>query len=127
LAWEFDNGQPIYLQLVEKLRMKIASGAYAPGVRLPAVRALAADTGVNPNTLQRALLQLEAEGLILTQSTSGKYVTENAETIAALRLQLAEQRVTAFLGDMQALGLTVDDARSLILNYGKEDEQHDNT
>ena len=78
MPWSFQADTPIYTQLVARLQEQIVSGAYPPGRKLPSVRDLAADAGVNPNTVQRAFAELERLGLIYTQRTSGKFVTEDA-------------------------------------------------
>ena len=73
----FDMSRPIYAQIVERLKAKILAGTYPPGGHLDSVRDMAAAAGVNPNTMQRALAQLEAEGLVYTERTTGRFVTED--------------------------------------------------
>ena len=85
MAWDLDNGRPIYAQLVERIQMQIVSGLYPPGSRLPSVRELAAVAAVNPNTMQKAFAELERSGLIVTQRTNGRTVTEDAELIRDIR------------------------------------------
>ena len=104
MDWTFRTDAPIYTQLYEKLTLAIVSGGYAPGERLPAVRELAVDAGVNPNTVQRALSELERDGLVYTQRTAGRFVTEDAERIGKERLRIAEERARDFLGAMEELG-----------------------
>ena len=82
---QFDASRPIYAQLVERLKARILAGTYPPGGHLDSVRDLAADAGVNPNTMQRALAQLETEGLVRTERTAGRYVTEDTALIEQLR------------------------------------------
>ena len=82
---QFDASRPIYAQLVERLKARILAGTYPPGGHLDSVRDLAAAAGVNPNTMQRALAQLESEGLVRTERTSGRYVTEDTNLIEQLR------------------------------------------
>ena len=82
MSWQFQADQPIYTQLVARLQQQIVSGVYPPGSKLPSVRELAADAGVNPNTVQRAFAELERAGLIYTQRTAGKFVTEDAAAVA---------------------------------------------
>ena len=81
MSEQFDSSRPIYAQLVERLKARILAGTYPPGGHLDSVRDLAAAAGVNPNTMQRALAQLETEGLVRTERTSGRYVTEDTELI----------------------------------------------
>ena len=104
MPWDFDANRPIYTQLTERLRLRIASGEYPPGGKLPAVRELAAEAGANPNTVQRAFANLEREGLIYTQRTAGKFVTEDAAAVAAARRSLAEAQTRQYLAAMRALG-----------------------
>ena len=104
MPWFFQADTPIYTQLVARLQEQIVSGAYPPGSKLPSVRDLAADAGVNPNTVQRAFAELERLGLIYTQRTSGKFVTEDAAAIDAARRALAEGQTRQYLAAMSALG-----------------------
>ena len=104
MDWTFRTDTPIYAQLHEKLTLAIVSGGYGPGQRLPAVRELALDAGVNPNTVQRALSELERCGLVYTQRTAGRFVTEDAALIGRERQRLAEERTRSFLGAMEELG-----------------------
>ncbi len=104
MDWEFRADAPIYTQLYKHLALAIVSGAYSPGERLPAVRELALDAGVNPNTVQRALTELERGGLVYTQRTAGRFVTEDAERIERERQKLAEEEAGGFLTAMERLG-----------------------
>ena len=85
MAWELDADRPIYAQLVERIQKEIVSGKYQPGEKLPSVRDLAAVAAVNPNTMQKAFAELERSGLIVTQRTSGRAVTEDTELIGNTR------------------------------------------
>jgi len=106
----FDNNRPIYIQLVENLRIKIISGKFKPGQRLPSVRELALITKVNPNTMQKALAELEEEGLIYTERTNGKFVTDNQELIEKIKIELAKEKVKNYIADMNDIGITYDEA-----------------
>ena len=75
MTWKLDSDRPIYAQLLELIQMRIISGHYPAGSRLPSVRELAAEAGVNPNTMQKAFSELERNGLIWTQRTAGRFVT----------------------------------------------------
>ncbi len=85
MSWEFQDHLPIYAQLMDTLKRRIVTGRYLPGEKLPSVRELAAEAGINPNTVQRAFSELEREGLIYTQRATGKYVTENEADIKSAR------------------------------------------
>lgn len=113
MSWNFAPNQPIYTQLIDRLRRAIAAGEYPSGSRLPAVRELAAEAGINPNTVQRALGELEREGLIYAQRTAGRYVTDDPAAITAVRRLLADEQVRRFLSDMRALGFTQAEAAAL--------------
>ena len=112
MPWDFDANRPIYTQLTERLRLRIASGEYPPGGKLPAVRELAAEAGANPNTVQRAFADLEREGLIYTQRTSGRFVTEDPAAIDTARKALAEEKIDVYLGGMRSLGYTAGGGRA---------------
>ena len=104
MSWEFQDHLPIYAQLMDTLKRRIVTGRYLPGEKLPSVRELAAEAGINPNTVQRAFADLEREGLIYTQRTAGKFVTEDAAAVAAARRSLAEAQTRQYLAAMRALG-----------------------
>lgn len=104
MDWQITADRPVYLQLIEQMELAIVAGEYRAGERLPGVRELAAEAAVNPNTMQRALQELEARGLLNTQRTAGRSVTGDAARIAQLRMQLAQQQIEAFLAQMRRLG-----------------------
>jgi len=104
VEWTFREDTPIYTQLCEFLTMAIVSGELQPGQRLTTVRELAADAGVNPNTAQRAVAELERRGLVYSRRTVGRFVTEDAERIESERQALAEEHGRAFLAAMERLG-----------------------
>ena len=104
----FDNERPIYIQLVEIIRIDIVSGKFKKGQKLPSVRELALIMKVNPNTMQKALLELENEKLIYTERTNGKYVTENEELIEKAKKELAREKVNNYLNSMKNIGISYD-------------------
>lgn len=106
MQWQLRGDRPIYQQLVEKLTEQIVSGQLAAGDKVPTVRELAAQAGVNPNTMQRALADMEREGLMHSNRTSGRYVTEDKEMIQKIREQIAGDRIAEFLAGMNQLGFT---------------------
>lgn len=114
----FDNDRPIYLQLVEKLRIEIVSGNLKQGERLPSVRELALIARVNPNTMQKALVELENEGLVYTERTNGKFVTDNNQLIDELKKELAKEKVISYLNDMKNIGISKDDAIKYLQELG---------
>ena len=104
MTWVFDDKLPIYLQIIQILKADIARGKYQTGEKLPAVRELALTAGVNPNTMQRALTELERDGLVYSQRTTGRFVTEDQAMIASAKRSLAERHIQAFLEAMTHLG-----------------------
>ena len=104
MEWKFRNDLPIYSQLVEQIKLGIVSGSFLPGERLASVRDMAAEAGVNPNTLQRALQELERQGLVYSQRTNGRYVTEDTNVIEETKRALAQGQLAAFLDAMKQLG-----------------------
>ena len=106
----FDNNRPIYIQLVENIRLQIVSGRLQPGERLPSERELALTAKVNPNTMQKALAELENEGLVYTERTNGKFVTENINLIENIKKDLAIEKVNNYLNDMKHIGITYEEA-----------------
>jgi len=114
----FNNERPIYIQLVEKLRIEILSGKLKCGERLPSVRELALTTKVNPNTMQKALAELEDEGLVYTERTNGKFVTENKALIEKTRKKLAEEKIKDYLKDMNSIGITYEEVIKYLQELG---------
>ena len=114
----FDNERPIYVQLVEQLRVKIISKELKTGERLPSVRELALTARVNPNTMQKALAQLEDEGLVYTERTNGKFVTNNEELIEKLKKELAEEKVKKYLADMKSIGINYEQSIKYLQELG---------
>ncbi len=104
MEWNFRNDLPIYSQLVEQIKRGIVSGAFAPGERLSSVREMATEAGVNPNTMQRALQELERQGLVYSQRTAGRFVTEDTQTIEDSKRALAREQTEAFRKAMETLG-----------------------
>lgn len=114
----FDNDRPIYIQIVEKLRIEIVSGNLKQGERLPSVRELALIARVNPNTMQKALVELESEGLIYTERTNGKFVTEDKKLIEKIKKELAKEKVNNYLNDMKNIGITHEEAMQYLQELG---------
>ena len=125
MGWKFQTDRPIYAQLVEQVKQKIITGVYPPGRKMPSVRELAAEASVNPNTMQRAFSQLEQEGLLYTQRTSGRFVTEDQGRITAMKEELARELIRSFLENMEQLGYTSSQAQELIAKSRKEGASHE--
>ena len=114
----FDNDRPIYIQLVEQLKECIVSGKFKAGEKLPSVREFAMQIKVNPNTVQKALAEIENQKLIYTERTNGKFVTENEELIENVKKELASQKVQKYFQDMNKLGINKEAAITYLQELG---------
>ena len=122
MAWNLSNDRPIYAQIIERIEMQIISGYYKPGDRLPSVREFAAEAGVNPNTMQKALGELERKQLIITQRTSGKVVTEDFSMIEDVKKQFANEQIKMFLQKMNELGIGKEETIQLLQGVSEEEK-----
>lgn len=120
MPWELLNDRPIYAQIVEKIKLRIVSGFYPAGEKLPSVRDLAAEAGVNPNTMQKAFMELERSGLITTIRTSGRVVTEDIQMIQKAKESIAKTEIDAFLTKMHELGFDKEQSIELAQKIVKE-------
>ena len=111
MEWELDDSRPIYLQIVEQLEFRIISGAYEIGEKLPSVRDMADEASVNPNTMQRALSELERTGLIYTRRAVGRFITEDTDLIKEIKEEFAKMQVDVFFSNMNKIGF--DNAESI--------------
>ncbi len=125
MQWQFSNDAPIYTQLIQQVKVGIVTGAFPPGERLPSVRDMATEAGVNPNTMQRALAELERDGLVYSQRTAGRFVTEDNTMINTAKRSLAERHVKTFLEAMLRLGFQKGEIIDLISKeLGEEEADH---
>ena len=122
MAWNLSNDRPIYAQIIERIEMQIISGYYKPGDRLPSVREFAAEAGVNPNTMQKALGELERKQLIITQRTSGKVVTEDFSMIEKVKKQFANEQIKMFLEKMNELGIGKEETIQMLQGVSEEEK-----
>lgn len=118
----FDRNTPIYLQIVEDITKKILSGEFAPGAKLPSVRDIAAAQGINPNTAQRALSVLEGDMLVVTERTSGRFVTADDGLIEGKRVAAAKKLTEAFIQNMKEIGFPEEKLSSLLMGGKEEDD-----
>ena len=123
MAWDFDPDKPLYLQIVENIKLKIINGEYPPGARLASVRELAAEAAVNPNTMQKALSELERNVLVFSQRTSGRYITDNTLLLKNLRHQSAKQHIEKYILCMQELGFSAQQAVELLQEYLRQGDR----
>ena len=120
MSFEFDNNKPIYLQLVDIIKLKIISKELKPGSKLISVRDMAQEFGVNPNTMQRALSELERENLLYSQRTSGRFVTDNEDNINQLREEVAKVEILSLYNILTKLGYKKEELIELVINNLKE-------
>lgn len=122
MPWDLDNDRPIYLQLMERIQQDIISGIYKPGDKLPSVRELALDAAVNPNTMQKALSELERSGLVYAQRTSGRFITEDEQMLKDMKKEQASRHIHDFFEKMRNLGFQDEEILSLIQEAIKEED-----
>ena len=120
MSFEFDNNIPIYIQLVEQLKIYIISGSIKSGERLPSVRELALQSKVNPNTMQKALVELEELGLIYTERTNGKFVTDDKKLIEKIKDEYAYDIAKKYFNSMMEIGINRNDAIKYLENMGDD-------
>lgn len=123
MSWNLNSERPIYAQLMERITLDIISGIYPPGSKLPSVRDLAQDAGVNPNTMQKALSELERTGLLFSQRTSGRFVTEELTMIEKIKTELASEQVREFLEKMRNIGFDKETTLQLIQQADEEEKE----
>ena len=122
MSWNLNSERPIYAQIMERITMDIISSIYAPGAKLPSVRDLAQEAGVNPNTMQKALSELERTGLLFSQRTSGRFITEDLAMIEKTKEDLASIQIKEFLEKMEHIGFTKESTIQLIEKMRREEE-----
>lgn len=124
---QYDPGVPIYTQIIAKIKLRILTGEWKPGERVPAVRELAMEFGVNPNTMQRSLAELERDGLLFSERTAGRFITRDAALIDDARRQMARQVIAAFIRQMEQMGYARRDIAGTLtaqLTEGEEEHEH---
>ncbi len=124
MDWEFDNQRPIYSQIIEYIKLTIVSGKLKPGEKLLSVRELAAVAGVNPNTMQKALSELESTGLVHSNRTSGRFVCEDPLLIQKAKNELARENISLFLSNMEKIGIKKEESIELLKDF-KGGEQNE--
>ena len=118
MSFEFANDTPIYLQIIEEIKLRIITGEYLPSEKLPSVREMSVLFNVNPNTVQKALQALEEQELIFTERTNGKFVTESREKIEKIRREKINCVIKDFFDSMAKIGLSQEDAKRAIEGEG---------
>lgn len=123
MSWKLNPDRPVYVQLIERITTDIMAGIYLPGSKLPSVRDLAQTAGVNPNTMQKALSEMERTNLVYSQRTSGRFITEDLSMIDSLKTELASEQVKEFLEKMEKIGLSKEDIIGLIQKVSEEEKK----
>ncbi|MDO5721890.1 MAG: GntR family transcriptional regulator [Actinomycetaceae bacterium] len=123
---KFDNDKPLWTQLVDEFSRQIASGQWQPGQGITSVRTLALELGVNPNTVQKALAELERQGLAFPERTTGRFVTTDEERIKALQHQYATRATTNFIHQIRGLGMQKDQALDLLTRHWSDTDKDNN-
>lgn len=120
MDWNFEEGRPIYSQIVEQMKIRIANGDFQPGDRIPPVREIAVEAGVNPNTMQRAMAQLEREGLLYSVRTRGRFVTEEESVLSELKQMLGRQYIQKMVESLEQLGMNDQDILQAVQRWIRE-------
>ena len=124
MAWQLTSDRPIYNQIIEKVTLDIVSGVYSPGEKLPSVRDFASEAGVNPNTMQKALAELERNGLVASMRTSGRFITEDNTLIQQEKERLATETVSAFVEQMKRIGMEATQVIDMVANNFQKQEEN---
>ncbi len=114
MEWKFETDRPVYLQLAEQIKLRIIAGVYKPGERLPAVRELAAEASVNPNTMQKAFNELESGGLVVTMRTAGRNITNDTAIIKQARIDMIAEYTEQFLRKLAIYGFSKSDVINIL-------------
>ena len=125
MGWKIDDGRPIWTQLKEQMIKRIVSGTYPSGEKLPSVRDLAGEAGVNPNTMQKALSELEREGVLYSQRTAGRFVAEQKTGGTSMREELSQKHIQAFVDSMRTLGYADGEIVTVLKGYLHEEGAHE--
>lgn len=122
MNWKFTGDRPVYQQIMATIRGAILKGELPPGGKVPSVRDLAAEAQVNPNTIQRALTELEREGLLISGGTSGRTVTEDQSVLSAMRGRILNELARECAEKFMVFGITPSQAAQLLLELDEEKE-----
>lgn len=122
MKWHIDNNKPVYIQLVEQLKSKIISGEFKVGDKIDSVRSLAEEAEVNPNTMQKALAELERQGLVFSKRTSGRFVTDNEEMIKSMKEELAGEEIRSLKIKLERLGFSREEIIDLVICNIREEK-----
>lgn len=125
MTWEFTDDIPIYLQIMNQIKEKIAAGILKPGEKIPSVRELALSAEVNPNTMQKALSELEREGVLYSQRTAGRFVSDSEKGVEGLQEQMAKEQIIRFAQAMKKLGYQPEETLRMLERYVNENQKEE--
>ena len=122
MVWKFTGDRPVYLQIVTAIQGAVLSGEYAPGSRIPSVRDLAAEAKVNPNTMQRALLELERQNILMGGGTAGRWVTDDQSVLERIRTERLQTLARECAGQFAAYGISPRQAAQWIAGLEEKED-----
>lgn len=117
MVWKFNDEQPIYQQIISQIKERIVAGEWKAGDKLKSVRELALEAGVNPNTMQKALAELEREGLVYSQRTAGRFVSDSKEKTERLQEEMTMECIKTFVAQMEKMGYAKEQIIELLKKY----------
>ena len=120
MGWKFKEGTPIWQQIMDILCQRIVRGDWPPGSRVSAVRELALDAGVNPNTMQRALSERKREGLLYSERTSGRFVTRDEAVLKKLREDMSTRYIEDLFSQLERLGMSPEEILEILHKYAEQ-------
>ncbi len=122
---KFDSNTPIYMQVSTDIKRKIIKGHYKPNDKIESVRDLADLYGVNPNTVQKSMQDLESQKLLYSERTLGRFICNDIEVINSIKMQIAHQTITDFILSLESIGLSLDEGLTMLHTINKEDINHE--
>ena len=122
MVWKFNDEQPIYQQIISQIKERIVAGEWKAGDKLKSVRELALEAGVNPNTMQKALAELEREGLVYSQRTAGRFVSDNKEKTDRLQVEMTMECIKTFVAQMEKMGYKKEQIIEMLNKYISENK-----
>ncbi len=123
MSWKFTSDAPIYIQIMDEIKLRIARGKLKAGDKVPSVRELAVIAGVNPNTMQKALSELEREGVLYSQRTSGRFVSDISTYDTDMKRDVGKKYIKIYVDEMRLLGYDDDELVEAVKQYIEESEQ----
>lgn len=120
MSWHIDKSNPVCPQLAGQIAAGIAGGLFTPNEKLKSVREIAVEAGVNPNTVQKTLEQLEGDGLVYSVRGTGWFVSENTDASQKWKSKMTKEKLDSFFGQMKSIGYSVSEIKKLVEEYEHE-------